>query len=39
MHCVDVNTGELVYAWLLSIEASKPKHNITHEVNLKMNCS
>jgi hypothetical protein len=32
-----VNTGELVHAWLMNIEALRPKPSDTREIILKMN--
>lgn len=39
VHCVDVNTGELVHAWLMSFEVTKPKPTLSQEVILKVNCA
>ena len=36
VNCTDVNTGELVYSWLLVIDADQPAVTKTHEVIVKM---
>jgi len=37
VNCVDINSGELVYAWLLLIDSEKPHVTKVQEVDLKVN--
>ena len=37
IHCTDVETGDLVYAWLMIIESEKPTVTATKEVACKVN--
>mmetsp|Transcript_21059 Transcript_21059/g.20208 ORF Transcript_21059/g.20208 Transcript_21059/m.20208 type:complete len:123 (+) Transcript_21059:2209-2577(+) len=37
IHAVDVNSGELVYSWLLIIDSERPTITGKHEIVCKMN--
>lgn len=35
LHCTDVNTGELVYSWLLVLDSEAPTVTKHHKVDVK----
>ncbi len=37
IYIIDVNTGELVYAWLLIIDSERPTVTAKHDVVCKVN--
>lgn len=37
LYYIDVNTGELIYAWLLIIDSERPTVTAKHDVVCKIN--